>query len=490
MTGRLQAWRRLLVLVGLCWSLQQTRLLAQEGVLALAPAAITLEEVQDQAAARAVDVLLAQRDLRVATEDVALLAADLRPQLRLDATLPNYLSSFRETFQPDGTVQFRPVQQNNSSVGLTASQALPWTGGSFIASTGLQRFDDFENSSKVYNGSVVRVGYRQPLWAYNELTWRRKLVPAVARQADAQLEAARREAAVEATTRFFQLAAADLAYAIADSNVAASARLLAVSQERYDLGKISRGDLVQLELDLASAQQDVIRANQERIAASADLAAFIGRDFGGERLSPVVPRFAEAESVDVDTALALARRRRPEAYAAERRNLEAADQLEEQRRGTGFRADLTASIGLIRSDEDLSTIYDDPQPEQIVSLELSVPIVDWGRRRAIVRRAEAGVELARELGLRDRQTLDTRVRLAVAQYNQASRELELQATVRALAEERYRIARESYVLGAVPLTELTLARQARDQRAREYLGTLDLAHTAQAQLFALTLTDF
>ena len=58
--------------------------------------------------------------------------------------------------------------------------------------------------------------------------------------------------------------------------------------------------------------------------------------------------------------------------------------------------------------------------------------------------------------------------------------------VRDLAEERYRISRESYVLGAVPLTELTLAQQARDLRLRQYLGGLENAFTAQARLRVLT----
>ena len=449
---------------------------------------LTLDAARELAARRALAVLTAERDAAVASLDVARLNADLRPQIRLNATVPSYLRSFRETIQPDGTIRFQPVTVNNSSVGVSATQAFAKTGGTLSLSTGLQRFDDFEQDFRLYNGSVARLGYTQPLWGFNAIKWDRRIVPLRARETDAQLVAARREAELVATRRFFDLASAQLAFRIADSNAVAAERLLTIADERYALGKVSRGDQVQIELELADAQQNRLRAQQVWLGATADFYALVGEAFGDGVLAVASPVFAEAQPSDLDpeAAVAWARARRPEALSRARRILEAEAQLEADKRDNGFRADLSASIGLIRSDPKLSEVYADPQLEQVAEVRLSVPIVDWGRRRAIVGQSEAEVVLAKALGQRAEQTLETQVRLAVQQVNQSRAELQLLSRVRDLAEERYRIARESYVLGAVPLTELTLAQQARDQRLRQYLGGLENAFTAQAQLRVLT----
>ena len=103
--------------------------------------------------------------------------------------------------------------------------------------------------------------------------------------------------------------------------------------------------------------------------------------------------------------------------------------------------------------------------------------------------ADAITDTEQDSAQRAEQTLETQVRLAVQQVNQSRAELELLDRVRDLAEERYRIARESYVLGAVPLTELTLAQQARDQRLRQYLAGLENVFTAEARLRVLTLAS-
>ena len=454
------------------------------------PSPLTLTEARTLAAERAIDVLSAQRDAQVAELELTRFAADLRPQVRLNATVPSYLRSFRETVQPDGSVRFQPVTINNSTVGVSATQAFAKTGGTLQLSTGLQRFDDFEQDLSLYKGSVARLGFTQPLWGYNPFKWDSKILPLQSRESAARLATAKQESALSATRLFFDIASAQLAYQIADSNTVASDRLLTIANERYVLGKVSRGDLVQLELELADAQQNRLRAQQVWLTATANFYALLGEPFGGKALTVTDPVLAKAAQVNVQEALTRAQAQRPEAIARVRRILEAEAQLEADKRDNGFQANLSASVGLIRSDPKLAEVYADPQLEQVAELRLSVPILDWGRRKAIVRQSEAGLVLAKALGEREQQTLATQVRLAVQQYNQAREELELLETVRDLAEERYRISRESYLLGAVPLTELTLAQQARDQRLRQYLGGLENAWTAYAQLAVLTLHDY
>ena len=76
---------------------------------------VSLEQLQTLASQHALDVLIAQRDNSISQLEVARLQAELKPQIGLNATIPSYFSSVRETVQPDGTLLFQPVNVNNSS---------------------------------------------------------------------------------------------------------------------------------------------------------------------------------------------------------------------------------------------------------------------------------------------------------------------------------------------------------------------------------------
>ena len=83
--------------------------------------------------------------------------SDYKPQLILDSRLPAFSRSFQEVVQPDGTIQFQPIRNNNSSVGISLEQNIARTGGTIYATTQLQRFDDFIRDATLYNGTVFDV---------------------------------------------------------------------------------------------------------------------------------------------------------------------------------------------------------------------------------------------------------------------------------------------------------------------------------------------
>src|SRR4030095_5542073 len=60
------------------------------------------------------------------------------PQLALNGILPGYSKSFIEVQQPDGTVLFQSVHNNNSALNLSFSQSIAATGGTVFGTTQLQ----------------------------------------------------------------------------------------------------------------------------------------------------------------------------------------------------------------------------------------------------------------------------------------------------------------------------------------------------------------
>ena len=437
------------------------------------PTEITLPQLQQQAAEAAVEVFVARRDLETARLDQTAFAARLKPRLDLVANLPNYFRTSTEVVLDNGEVAFRRIEQNNSFVGLQASQRIAATGGTVSLQTRLQRTDNFAGDSKSYNGAPVRLFYQQPIFAFNPFKWDRQLLPLQTAVADRAYIAARVEARLIATARFFDLVSADQERRIAETNRAANETLFTIARERFDLGKINRGDLVQLELELTSAQQNLLRAERLVRMASAAIYQLLGTPYDDTLLVPALPTAETAAfTIEPERALQRLRAQRPELLDARRRVLEAERETERIRKALGPRLDLQAGFGLVRGASEIAPIYTDPQSELIVSLNVSVPLLDWGERKALTERARLDSRLANEIGQRTATNLETELLQLLQQWPLVQEELALSTRIRDLAIERFRISQESYQLGAIPLTELTLAQQFRDQNTRRYADSL------------------
>src|SRR5438309_196112 len=69
--------------------------------------------------------------------------SNYQPQLSLTGILPGYAKSYAQVLQPNGTILFQPVHNDNSSLTLDFSQSISATGGTIYGTTQMQRFDDF-----------------------------------------------------------------------------------------------------------------------------------------------------------------------------------------------------------------------------------------------------------------------------------------------------------------------------------------------------------
>lgn len=418
-----------------------------------------------------------------------LMKARLRPNISLDANLPNYQRTSQEVLQPDGSVSFQTVSNNNSALGVTISQNIPQTGGRVFLRSGLQRFDNFQSDSKVYNGVPVRIGLVQPIFGFNNLKWDRDLAPLRLAEANKRYQGDLEAIQLEATRLFFELVVARMDLEIAELNVNNNAALLEIARERHALGKISDSDLLQLRVGLVNARRNAQRARQAVRLASSDIYAYLGQNYDGTLLKAGRPNQTLEVEVDVARALEQARRKRSEPTTFQRMQVEAERDVAEAKGNGGFQADLTASFGLTRSANQLGEVYMAPFSEQFAQVSLSVPILDWGQQKANVDIARTQRNYTREFIRQEQARFDTEILQAVDQYNSIQEELQLARELQELAQERFRIARESYVLGSISITELNIAQQERDQAKRTYVFVLGQYWISYYQLRSLTLTD-
>lgn len=188
--------------------------------------------------------------------------ADYKPQLSLNGKVPGFTRSFIEVVQPDGSIAFQNVSYNNSLVGLSLSQNIAATGGTIFAQQELQRFDDFGKNKTSYNGIPFEVGFRQPLFRFNEMKWIQKIEPLKYKEGNQEFIASLEEVSLNASGYFFELLIAQVNLQIAAKNQSNNDTLYKIATEKLKLGKISQNDLLQLQMGLLTAQKDHASAQQ------------------------------------------------------------------------------------------------------------------------------------------------------------------------------------------------------------------------------------
>lgn len=453
------------------------------------PDTLSLEQFLELTKQHTLQQKQALQDRSVAELNYQLFQAQFKPQLTLFGTIPNFQRTFSETVQPNGTIQFQPISYNNSFASLYASKRLAKTGGTIFAQSNLQRFDDFANDANQYNGSPIRIGIDQNLFSYNPWKWDQKIEPLRMEEARKKYAFDLEQAKTFASDLFFDLLLANNNLEIANSNESSIQTLFKIAEERYELGKISERDLLQLEVELASAANNKKAASRVVQRISTDIFTFLG---SAERriLVPRLPKTIDNLEIDEEEALQACIMNRFELVSAQIENLQAESQVEQAKKDNGIQVNVTASAGYVGSAKTLDPVYTMARDEQAFRVQFNVPILDWGQRKDAVKIANIQQEFTRQKVQQDQLQLRANIRQIVQQFKSLQEEVQLAANIQQLASKRYEISTESYVLGAISLTELTLSQREKDQAKRQYINNLSQYWRFYQLLKMNTLYDF
>lgn len=415
--------------------------------------------------------------------------SNFKPQLLLESRLPAFTRSFNEVIQPDGTILFQPVRNNNSSAGLSLEQNIARTGGTIYAATQLQRFDDFSRNSTLYNGTLFAIGLEQPLFRFNAMKWGRKIEPLKYRESRQEYIETMEQIASTATALYFDLLLGQVNQSIAETNLKNTNDILRIAQEKLDLGKISRNEILQLQLEQVKAEKSLATARRDVEISTLNLKAYIGLQ-NDDKLELEEPTPQTKPVVSAEKALAEAYANRADAIAFSRRLLEAEREVARAKAESGLNATLNANLGFSNRGQRINELYQQPQNQQLVNVTFTIPVLDWGRAQSRRKTAEANQQLTQYTIEQDQQNFKQQIYTQVTLFDMLKDQLALTARADAIASEKYQIAKDRYVLGNLSITELSIAFAENDQARRDYIGALRDYWGAYYQLRWLTLYDF
>ena len=415
--------------------------------------------------------------------------SNYKPQLSLSGNLPGYSKTYREVLQPNGTIEFQPVRYNNSALSLALSQSIAKTGGTIFATTEMQRFDDFDRRTKLYNGVPYALGYSQPLWRYNPLKWDQKVAPLKYSESKQAYIESLELISMKAASYFFALLIAQVNYQIAETNFSNTQNILRIANEKFEMGKISRNEILQLKLEQLKAQKAVGIARRDIEISALNLRSFIGLQ-STDKIALSLPDDVIQMTVDTAKVVAEAYENRSDAIAFVRRVMEAKRDVARAKGDNGLNATLTARIGFSKSARSVGKVYESPINQQAFQLEFDIPILDWGRSKSRTKTAEAIQQLTEYAVEQDKQNFTQEIYTQVTLFDMMKDQLLLTAKADSIASEKYQIAKERYVLGNLSITDLSIAFQENDQAKQDYVFALRDFWGAYYQLRYLSLYDF
>jgi outer membrane protein TolC len=412
------------------------------------------------------------------------------PQLSVGGTIPQYNRSIVPVIQPDGSSVFRPQDQTNSSLNMTLSQQLPVTGGSFFVSSGLSRLSvTGQNSFKTWSSTPVLFGLRQDLFKPNVAAWDHREEVVRSELAERQYLEAREDIAVNTATLFFDVFSARMTLDNQIKNAAVNDTLYTLNKGRFEVGKIGENDLLQSELALLRSRNtlDGARLDYDRADAALHLALNIpGTTPIQISFTPDVPDF----DPDTTRAVAEALRNRASVYDVTLQEVQARRRITEARLASGIGATVQASYGFNATAPERSLVYQDLLEARQFSMQVQIPLWQWGARGEGVRAAEADRDRAASLGQSTMEQTAQEAHFAALQLSQARRNLALSAKADTVAGKRFDVALNRYVIGRIAIDNLYIAQSEKDQALAGFVQALRGYWQAYYRLRRLTLFDF
>ncbi|WP_337043631.1 TolC family protein [Emticicia sp. 17c] len=450
---------------------------------------LTLSDVVDMAKSQSIAARQASTTKETKYWEWRTFQSNYKPQLTLNGNLPAFTRSFTEVIQPDGTIQFQPVRYNNSSLNLSLSQSVMQTGGQIYATTQLQRFDDFARKNTLYNSTPFAIGYSQPIFRFNGLKWDKKIEPLKYDESRQVYIESLEKIASKSTEYFFNLLLAQVNLQIAETNLSNTQTIVKIANEKYEIGKTTRNEILQLQLESLKAQKAIATAKRDLEISTLNLKAYIGLQ-SDNKIELVIPALLPSITISNQTALSEAFDNRSDAISFRRLILEAERAVAKAIGDNGLNMTLTATLGFSNRGITIPELYNKPQSQESVQLQLDIPILDWGRSKSRTKTAEAQKKLTEYTVEQAKQTFRQEIYTKVTLFEMLRNQLALTAQADSIASEKYQIAQDRYVLGNLSITDLSIAFQEKDQAKRDYINALQDYWKTYYELRYLTLYDF
>ena len=414
---------------------------------------LTLEESINVALERSLAVLSADEEIKAKEFEERSAKADFYPKLstsytytRLDSDTVNDAKTTTYAYNPITLThvprEISPLKRNNYQWNLTATQPL-FTGWRLSMSRDLASLG--VDTAKIQKVSTIQDLVFAVKAAYFAILKATKL-ETVAKQAVEQLKAQ-----------------------------------LEVSQAFYDEGIIAKNELLQTEVQMAQARQDLITATNRVELAKSLFNKLLRRKLDQEVNIKDILDYSPVR-LRLDEALEKAELTRPEIKEVSLNVLSAEKTVKLTKSSYYPSVSFTGNYSRDTDDLFLSAVTGEDPDIWTLTLQADWTLWEWGKRRDEVAASSARVAKARYLLNEIKDNIQLEVKDAYLSLREAEKNIQVAKTAVVQAEENYRMNEERYKQQVATATDVLDAQTLLTQARTNYFNALSEHNIAWARL--------
>ncbi len=459
------------------------------------------EKCLDIAMVQSYNMKRLQEDLLQAELELKATTHGLRTNIRLNMTVPNYRETMQK-FEDSLGVYYSPIKQSIYRSDLIIAQPLPTDGRIYISSGYYSTSDYFRDRNTVQLNT--RIGFEQPLeaiYSYNKLQSSLKQARLSYEKSKKRLKRANLDLKYEVSQLFYNLVASQEQRKIAQQTLDSQTDANNLAQNKFKAGVIAEVEALEMEIDLAEAENNY-SISQANVQSHEDFfKQLLGIDLNDE-LSLDYNLSYEKVYVDEKNAIERGLENRLEIRESEITRELAEINLKRIRVNgqiTGSINGYYDFIGVGENDIDIaySNIIDgamenmkDRKGNRGISLNISIPIWDWGVNRARVNAAKANIRKADYAIKNEKVNVERDIRNTVAGLQSALSRLELLEKNVKVAEKSFEISTRRFSNGDINSQSLALNRNRLNQAYNTRLNAFITYKLKLADLTRKTFYDY
>lgn len=468
-----------------------TSFLLSANVFAQDKRVMSLQDVIEMASRQSLDAFINKNMYLANYWQFRYYKADRLPSLRLNATPLNYNRSIQKVYNYDEQrYEYVELGSFDSDLSLALNQNVGLTGGEVFIQSDLSRTKKLDGGNVSSSSTPFIVGYSQKINGYNELKWKSKIEPIKFEKAKKQFIQDQENLSIKATRLFFDLLDAQIEVTISETNLANADTLFTIGKGRFQVGTVTQDELLDLELSFMNAQLALTRAKLALDRTEASLNSFLSLD-KSTKIQCVIPDKLPDLQVNALEAVDKAFTNNPEIINQQQRLLQEDENVKIAQSQTGISGDVYAHYGYNQNSNELKNVYNQKlQDQQQFKVGLNIPILDWGRRKGQLSMAKSNREAERLSINQEKIDFEQNVIMNVMEFNLQGVQVANSAKADTIAQLKYDVTQQRFLIGKQDITRLNIARTDREQNRRAYINSLRSYWNYYYSIRRLTLFDF
>ncbi len=439
---------------------------------------LTLKESIEIAKKKSYSMLRLSEDLKIAEYNLKSATNRLKTHIDMTIGAPQYNETIESWKDTTGMTYYYPIKELGYSGVLTINQPLPTDGNIFINNM-LSSSEDLKNN---FRSSRLRsrIGFTQPLnsfYAYEELN----LI-------------------YQVSSSYYNLLSLQKSTEIASLDLERQMEAQEISKNKYAAGLIREVDALQMEVDLAEAQNNHDIAVLNEVSARNSFKELLGLNLN-DSITLNNQLDYSIVLIDPEKAVELALKNRLEVREQEIQIELQRLNIKQQKANGMIKGSVDAyferagvshqtDISFMQSIKNSYNNLIDRNSSYGIGLTVTIPILDWGENRALVRAAESRLKQYNYRKEEVEREIETEVKNLIASTNSNLRRLQVLEKNVLVAEKSFEITRQRFSDGDIDSQGLALERNRLNNAYTSHLRAYINYQLSLADLTRKTFYDF